>query len=83
MTIDPEEFVTLSNHGTMKLRSAVVRAMILPPEERKQATIVREGEPTILKFEQIRHLAAQWEFVPSEMKLDQSGWSALTIEEVR
>jgi hypothetical protein len=51
MTIDPEEFVTLSNHGTMKLRSAVVRAMILPPEERKQATIVREGEPTILKFE--------------------------------
>jgi hypothetical protein len=66
MTIDPEEFVTLSNHGTMKLRSAVVRAMILPPEERKQATIIREGEPAILKFEQIRDLAAQWEFVPSE-----------------
>ena len=63
---DPEEFVTLSNHGTMKLRSAVARTMILLPEERKQATIVREGEPTILKFEQIRDLAAQWEFVPSE-----------------
>jgi hypothetical protein len=66
MIIDPEEFVTLSNHGTMKLRSAVVRTMILPLEERKQATIVREGEPTILRFEQIRDLAAQWEFVPSE-----------------
>jgi hypothetical protein len=66
MIIDPEEFVTLSNHGTMKLRSAVVRTMILPPEERKQATIVRENEPTILKFEQIRDLAAQWEFIPSE-----------------
>jgi hypothetical protein len=66
MTIDPEEFVTLSNHGTMKLRSAVVRTMILLPEEREQATIVREGEPKILKFEQIRALAAQWEFVPSE-----------------
>jgi hypothetical protein len=66
MTIDPDEFVTLSNHGTMKLRSAVVRAMILLPEEREQATIIREGEPTILKFEQIRALAAQWEFVPSE-----------------
>jgi hypothetical protein len=66
MTIDPEEFVTLSNHGTMKLRSAVARTMILVPEERKQATIVREGDPAILKFEQIRALAAQWEFVPSE-----------------
>jgi hypothetical protein len=66
MTIDPEEFVTLSNHGTMKLRSAVARTMILLPEERKQATIVREGDPAILKFEQIRALAAQWEFVPSE-----------------
>ena len=66
MTIDPEETVTLSNHGTMKLRSAVARTMILLPEERKQATIVREGDPAILKFEQIRALAAQWEFVPSE-----------------
>jgi hypothetical protein len=66
MTIDPEEFVTLSNHGTMKLRSAVVRAMILPAEERTQATIVREGEPRILRFEQTRALAAQWEFVPSD-----------------
>ena len=66
MTIDPEEFVTLSNQGTMKLRSAAARTMILPPEERKQATIVREGDPAILKFEQIRDLAAQWEFMPSE-----------------
>ena len=66
MAIDPEEFVTLSNHGAMKMRFAVARAMILLPEERKQATIVREAEPTILNFEQIRDLAAQWEFVPSE-----------------
>ena len=66
MIVDPDEFVTLSNHGTMKLRSAVVRTMILPPEERKQATIVRGNEPTVLRFEQIRDLAAQWEFAPSE-----------------
>ncbi len=44
----------------MKLRSAVTRAMMLLPKERKRATIVREGEPAILKFEQIKNLAAQW-----------------------
>jgi len=66
MAVDPEELVTLSNHGTMKLRSAVARTMMLLPKERKQATIVREGEPAILKFEQIKNLAAQWEFIPSE-----------------
>jgi hypothetical protein len=48
MALDPEELVTLTNHGTMKLRSAIVRAMILLPEEHDFATIVREGEPTIL-----------------------------------
>jgi hypothetical protein len=60
MTIDPEELVTLKNHGTMKLRSAVARTMMLLPKERKRATIVRKGEPAVLKFEQIRDLAAQW-----------------------
>ena len=59
--MDPEELVTLTDHGVMKLRSAVVRAMILRPKERKRATIVREGEPAILKFEQIKSLAAQWD----------------------
>ena len=60
MAFDPEEFVTLTDHGKMKLRSAVSRAMTLLPKERKRVTIVREGDPAILKFEQIKHLAAQW-----------------------
>ncbi len=34
---------------------------MLLPKERKRATIVREGEPAILKFEQIKNLAAQWD----------------------
>jgi hypothetical protein len=61
MALDPEEFVTLKNHGTMKLRSAVSRAMMLPLKERKRATIVRESEPAILNFEQIKNLAARWD----------------------
>jgi hypothetical protein len=60
MALDPEELVTLTDHGTMKLRSAVARAMMLPPKQRKRATIVREGEPPILNFEQIKNLSAQW-----------------------
>ena len=61
MAFDPEELVTLTDHGTMKLHSAVSRAMMLLAKERKRATIVREGEPAILNFEQIRDLAAQWD----------------------
>ncbi|OAF18780.1 hypothetical protein [Bradyrhizobium neotropicale] len=61
MALDPEEFVTLTDHGSMKLRAAVLRAMTLLPKERKRTTIVREGEPAILHFEQIKNLAAQWE----------------------
>jgi len=60
MALDPEEFVTLTDHGTMKLRSAILRAMTLLPKERKRATIVRQGEPAILNFEAIKVLAAQW-----------------------
>ena len=60
MAFDPEEFVTLTDHGTMKLRSAVSRAMTLLPKERKRTTIVREGDPAVLNFEQIKDLAAQW-----------------------
>jgi hypothetical protein len=45
----------------MKLRLAVSRAMVLLPRERKRTTIVREGEPAILNFEQIKELAAQWD----------------------
>ena len=70
MALDPEELVTLTNHGTMKLRSAVARAMMLLPQERDLATIIRESEPTILNFELIKHLTARWEkqgmSVPSE-----------------
>jgi hypothetical protein len=61
MALDPEELVTLTDHGTMKLRSAVARAMTLLPKQRKRATIVRDGEPAILSFEQIKKLAAQWD----------------------
>jgi hypothetical protein len=61
MALNPEEFVTLTDHGTMKLRSAVSRAMMLPPKEREQATIVRDSEPAILHFDQIKNLAAQWD----------------------
>lgn len=60
MALDPEEFVTLTDHGSMKLRAAVLRAMTLLPKERKRTTIVREGEPAILNFEQIKNLSAQW-----------------------
>jgi hypothetical protein len=61
MTLDPEEFVTLTDHGSMKLRAAVSRAMTLLSKERERTTIVREGEPAILHFEQIKNLAAQWD----------------------
>jgi hypothetical protein len=60
MAFNPEELVTLTDHGTMKLRSAVSRAMTMPPKERRRATIVREGDPAILTFEQMKDLAAQW-----------------------
>ena len=61
MALDPEEFVTLTDHGSMKLRAAVSRAMTLLPKERKRTTIVREGDPDILNFEQIKSLAVQWD----------------------
>jgi len=61
MALAPEEFVTLTDHGSMKLRAAVLRAMMLPSKERKRTTIVREGEPAILNFEQIKNLAAKWD----------------------
>jgi hypothetical protein len=60
MAFDPDEFVTLRDHGSMKLRAAVLRTMTLLPRERKRTTIVREGELAILNFEQIKNLAAEW-----------------------
>jgi hypothetical protein len=44
----------------MKLSSAVARAMMLLAKERKRAKIVRDGDPEILKFNEIRSLAAKW-----------------------
>jgi hypothetical protein len=61
MALDPEEVVTLTDHGSMKLRAAVLRAMTLLPKERRRTTIVRKGEPAILRFEQIKSLATQWD----------------------
>jgi hypothetical protein len=61
MALNPEEVVTLTDHGSMKLRAAVLCAMTLLPKERKRITIVREGKPEILNFEQIKNLAAQWD----------------------
>ena len=59
--LDPEELVTLTDHGAMKLRSAVSRAMLMLPRQRRLATIVREGDPAILKFDEIKRLAEQWD----------------------
>ena len=58
--LDPEELVTLTDHGKMKLRLAVLRAMMMLPKQRKLATIVRNGDPAILNFDEIKRLAAQW-----------------------
>src|SRR6266566_1835753 len=64
MALDPEEVVTLTDHGTMTLRAAVARAMMLPPQERDQASIIRNSEPSILDFLLIRHLATRWDGGP-------------------
>ena len=58
--LDPEELVTLTDHGRMKLRLAVLRAMMMLPKQRKLATIVRDGDPAVLNFDQIKMLAVQW-----------------------
>ena len=58
--LDPEELVTLTDHGMMKLRLAVLRAMMMLPKQRKLATIVRDGDPAVLNFDQIKMLAVQW-----------------------
>ncbi|HWX63169.1 hypothetical protein [Bradyrhizobium sp.] len=70
MAFDPDELVTLTNHGIMKLRSAVTRAMVLLPKDRVRATIVREGRRRALKFEQIKDLAVKWEKRPAPNEHD-------------
>ena len=69
MAFEPEELVTLTNHGPMRLRSAVARAMILPLDERRRVTIVRKGKPATLRYELIKDLSTEWgaeQFSPSE-----------------
>jgi hypothetical protein len=57
MRVNPEELVELRNHGPMKLRCAVARAMILLPTERLEATIIRQYEPLVLTFQTIKDLS--------------------------
>jgi hypothetical protein len=45
MAFDPEELVTLTDHGTMKLRSAVSRAMTMPPQASDYRSQRRSGDP--------------------------------------
>ena len=77
MSLDPEEFVILADHGPMKLQSAVARAMVLPPEERDHASIMRVGEPWMLNFVVIKHLAARWE--PGPFPLNESELTASAL----
>ena len=44
----------------MKLRCAVARAMLLLPTERRGATIVRESDPSVLKFKTIKDLSSMF-----------------------
>jgi hypothetical protein len=61
MAFDPEELVTLKDHGTMKLHAAVLRAMTLPLKQRRRAVIVRDGRRVALTYDAIKELAARWE----------------------
>lgn len=61
MKVNPEELVELSNHGAMKLRCAVERAMLMLPAERNKAKIVRSSEPSVLRFKAIRVLSSTFE----------------------
>ncbi len=64
MALDPNEVVTLTNHGTMPLHLAVERAMMLPSPQRGNASILRGSEPSLLDFQLIRHLATRWDGTP-------------------
>jgi hypothetical protein len=74
MSLDPEEYVILTDHGPMRLQMAVVRAMILPAEERHHASIVRDGEPWMLNYDVIRHIAQKWG--PTPYRLNDSDLAA-------
>ena len=67
MALDPNEVVTLTNHGTMPLHLAVERAMMLPSGQRGNASILRGSEPSRLDFQLIRHLATRWDGTPRSL----------------
>jgi hypothetical protein len=83
MSLDPEEFVILADHGPMKLQSAVARAMVLPPEERNHASILRNSEPWMLNFDLIKHLAARWEQDPYRLTDSELTAGAFVLGQVR
>jgi len=82
MALDPEEFVILTDHGPMKLHSAVTRAMLLPPTERDHASILRNGEPWILNFDLIKHLATRWECRPYRLNDIEMATGAFSLPRV-
>ena len=82
MALDPEEFVILNDHGPMKLHSAVARAMMLPLRERDHASILRNGEPWILNFDLIKHLAMRWEASPFTLSDSEACAGAFSLPQV-
>jgi len=82
MALDPEELVILNDHGPMKLHAAVTRAMMLPPTERDCASIVRNGEPWILNFDLIKHLARRWDESPYRLNDSESIGGAFSLPRV-
>jgi hypothetical protein len=80
MALDPEEFVILSDHGPMKLHSAVARAMMLPPMERDHASILRNGD--LLNFDVIKHLAARWDGHPYRLSDSEMAVGAFSLPQV-
>ena len=82
MALDPEEFVILNDHGPMKLHSAVARAMMLPPVERDHASILRNGEPWILNFDLIKHLAVRWDDRPYRLSDSETTAGAFSLPQV-
>jgi hypothetical protein len=83
MALDPEELVILSDHGPMKLHTAVARAMMLPPTERDHSSILRKGEPWLLNFGLIKHLAIRWEVRPYCLNDSEMSAGAFSLAQVR
>jgi hypothetical protein len=82
MALDPEEFVILSDHGPMRLQAAVTRAMMLLPQERDHASILRKGEPRILNFDLIKHLAIRWDGRPYRLNDSEISAGAFSLPQV-